>query len=192
MQKEKIGFFGGSFNPPTNVHINLAKDLIKDKIVEKVVFVPVGDYYSKQDLIPAKHRYNMLKIACEENKNLLVEDIAVNYEEKLYTSDTLKLLQEKYKEKCDIYFIMGSDNFNKMPNWKDYKNMIEKYKFIVMDRFETEVNANMDLDNVIYYKTNQTEDISSTCIREKIHKGEEVSEYINPKVLKYIEENKLY
>ena len=34
MKKEKIGFFGGSFNPPTNMHIHLAKKLIEDKLIE--------------------------------------------------------------------------------------------------------------------------------------------------------------
>ena len=75
MQKERVGFFGGSFNPPTNVHINLAKNLVKDKIVEKVIFVPVGDYYSKKDLIPANYRYTMLKLACNEIEFLEVEKI---------------------------------------------------------------------------------------------------------------------
>ena len=31
MKKEKIGFFGGCFNPPTNTHIDLANKLIKMK-----------------------------------------------------------------------------------------------------------------------------------------------------------------
>lgn len=62
---KKIGFFGGCFNPPTNVHINLAKRLIIEKKIDMVFFVPVGDYYKKQELETAKHRLNMLKLACK-------------------------------------------------------------------------------------------------------------------------------
>ena len=36
---EKIGFFGGCFNPPTNIHIELANNLVKTKKLDKVIFV---------------------------------------------------------------------------------------------------------------------------------------------------------
>ena len=168
---QKVGFFGGCFNPPTNTHINLANNLIKEGKLDKVIFVPVGDYYQKQDLVPAIHRYNMLKIACKNFENLEVEDIASIHQEKLFAKDTFKLIYEKYKNNEEIYFIMGSDNFQKMPTWKNYEEIKDKYKYLVLDR---------------------TQDISSTVIRNKLQNGEYVAEYINPKVLEYIEENRLY
>ncbi len=69
----KIGFFGGCFNPPTNAHVNLAKKVLDECNLNRVVFVPVGDFYGKKELAPEKHRYNMLKIACkrfEKYRNL--------------------------------------------------------------------------------------------------------------------------
>ena len=45
MEKIKMGFFGGCFNPPSNIHINLAKELVETKLLNSVTFVPVGDYY---------------------------------------------------------------------------------------------------------------------------------------------------
>ena len=45
----KIGFFGGCFNPPSNIHINLAKNVINEYKLDKLIFVPVGDYYDKKD-----------------------------------------------------------------------------------------------------------------------------------------------
>ena len=168
---QKVGFFGGCFNPPTNTHINLANKLIKDKVLDKVIFVPVGDYYSKQDLVSGFHRYNMLLKATENYKNIAVEDIAVKSKNKLYATDTFKLIYDKYSKINDIYFIMGSDNFEKMSTWKDYPLIKEKYHYIILER---------------------TEDISSTIIRSKIKNGEEISSYIDKNVLKYINENKLY
>ncbi len=66
----RIGFFGGSFNPPTNAHINLAKRALEECELDKVIFVPIGDFYEKAGLVSGKHRYNMLKIACERYKEL--------------------------------------------------------------------------------------------------------------------------
>ena len=45
---------------------------------------------------------------------------------------------------------------------------------------------------VIYYKTKQNEDMSSTCIRKKIKNGEEILDYLNQEVAEYIKKNKLY
>lgn len=190
MKKEKIGFFGGCFNPPINTHVNLANNLIEANIVDKVIFVPVGDYYQKQNLVTSIHRYNMLKLACSNYKNLEVENIASTHKEKLFAKDTFKLLYEKYHNNTDIYLIMGSDNFEKMPKWKNYDDIIKKYKFIVLERLKHETTSN--LENVLYFKNKQIEDISSTAIRNKLKSKEDVSNWINKDVLKYIHENKLY
>ena len=45
---KRIGFFGGCFNPPTNMHIKIANDLIEQGKLDKVVFMPVNDYYKKE------------------------------------------------------------------------------------------------------------------------------------------------
>ena len=39
----KIGIFGGSFNPPHVMHKNIALNLIKNKYLDKVIYVPTGD-----------------------------------------------------------------------------------------------------------------------------------------------------
>ena len=66
----KIGIFGGSFNPPHKMHKNIALNLIKNKYLDKVIYVPTGNKYNKKDLIDAMDRYNMLKIMIEGYKNL--------------------------------------------------------------------------------------------------------------------------
>lgn len=44
---EKYGFFGGSFNPVTKAHIELAEEIANKYGLDKVIFVPVGDKYNK-------------------------------------------------------------------------------------------------------------------------------------------------
>ena len=43
---KKLGFFGGSFNPPTYAHINVAKMSIEKFNLDAVYFVPVGNLYN--------------------------------------------------------------------------------------------------------------------------------------------------
>ena len=189
MNKQKIGFWGGCFNPPSNAHIDLAQKILKDLNLNKIIFVPVGDYYEKENLVDSVHRYNMLKLATEEVEGLEVEDIEIKSKVKLYAKDAFAMLKEKYFED-EVYFIMGSDNFIKMPAWKDYDNIIKNYRYIVIRRLGFDMITTRS--NVIYYEPVQTKDISSTKIREHLKYGENLSDYLNENVYKYIRNNNLY
>ncbi len=50
MNRKKIGFFGGCFNPVTIAHINLIKKAIEECSLDEVYFVPMNDYYKKSRL----------------------------------------------------------------------------------------------------------------------------------------------
>ena len=185
----KIGFFGGSFNPPSYTHINLAKKLISEYNLDKIYFVPVGNYYEKSSLIEAKHRYNMLKLAIEDKMD--VEKIAIESKVKLYAIDTFELLKEKYN-KDDIFFIMGSDNFRKMPTWKNYEKLKTNYNIIVIERERKKIR-NENQKNIIEFIPEKLAEIDSTQIREMFKNNEkDVKKYLNPKVYEYIQKNNLY
>lgn len=169
---EKIGFFGGCFNPPTNIHIELANNLITTKKLDKVIFIPVNDTYIKNGLISAEHRLNMIKLAIKNNNNLEVDDIEIKENKKLFAVDAFELINQKYSKKYEVYFIMGSDNFEKMSKWKDY-NKIKDQKYIVVKRNKNE--------------------ISSTQIRKMIaNNNNEVQKYLSKEVYEYIKKNELY
>lgn len=165
---KRLGFFGGCFNPPTIAHIELIKKAIIDNDLDMVYFVPMGDLYKKEQLIPAVHRVNMLKIAIQENMEILT--ISVDSKKELQAIDTFKIIQKRFS-RSDNYFIMGSDNFEKMKFWKNSNELLNNYKYIILKR-----NNN----------------ISSSMVREKIKNGEEVSQFICKDVEQYILENELY
>lgn len=190
MNKEKIGLWGGCFNPISNTHISLAINVLEDLKLDKIYFVPVGDYYEKSNLEKAEHRYNMIKLAINGIKKLNVDDIELKSKTKLYAKDAFSILERKYINK-DIYFIMGSDNFIKMPNWKDYDEIIKKYKYIVINRKKYEINKNLK-ENIIYYNPKQLDLVNSTEIRKSIKNKEKIEKYINKEVYNYIMKNELY
>ena len=171
----KIGFFGGCFNPPNNLHIDIANKLIEEKKLDKVIFVPVNDFYNKAGLIHSKYRIEMLKLAIKGFNNLKVDDIEIKENRVLFAVDAFELMKKsKFANKEDeIYFIMGSDNYNKMPLWKDYEKIKDKYKYIVIDR--------------------NKKDITSTEIRKMISENDEsVKKFLNKDVYEYIIKNNLY
>ncbi len=191
----KIGFFGGAFNPPTNAHINLAKKAIKNCNLDKVIFVPMNDFYEKKELVKAKDRYNMLQIACKAsmNKKLEVSNIEIKENRKLTTISAFRLIEKVYKE-SENYFIIGADNFINILNWKESEELLKKYKYIVFERNEINLKDFID-KNLGKYKENikiisneEYKNISSSIFRNKKERDNILCEEVH----QYIIENKLY
>lgn len=200
MQNKSIAVFGGSFNPPINSHVLLAKQILdRCKKIEKLIFVPVSTKYQKQELIEDKHRYNMLKIICNKEDKLEVSDVELKTEKQLYTIQTLDYFKQKYKE-YEIYFVMGTDNLKELSSWKEPERLLKEYKVIVLERekdnleelIRKEKFLENNKDSLIKIDGIDKIFLSSTMIRDKIKKGESIEEFIDRDVLEYIMKNRLY
>ena len=195
-----IAFYGGSFNPPTNIHLKIAKNVLKQLNLDKVFFVPVGNYYQKNELIDVKHRFNMLKIMCENEEGIYVSDITLNEKNNLKAIDIFKIIKEKYS-KDNVYFIMGSDNFFEITKWKDFEELVGNYKIIIVKRDNIDVNkiilenkileANKNNFFIINSEGTQNK-IDSTAVRNKIRNGYCILEFVDKKISEYIIKNELY
>lgn len=201
MEKKVIAVFGGSFNPPINSHCLLAKQIIeKCNNVEKLIFVPVSTKYQKSKLASDEHRYNMLKLICENEDKLEVSNIELIQDKQLYTIETLDLLKKQFGESYEIYFVMGTDNLKEVDTWNSPKRLLKEYKIIVLerknDKLEDVIQKNKLLEkykkSLIKIEGIDKIFLSSTMIRDKIKNGENVEEFINTDVLEYIKNNKLY
>ena len=152
----KIGIFGGSFNPPHLTHKKIAIDLINNNYVDRVIFVPTGDKYNKKNLINSYYRINMIKEMIKDCDKLFISDYEVKGELK-YTYETLKYFKEKFNND-DIYFICGADNLSYIDKWKNYEEILSKYKIIVLNRDKIIEETRYDLDYitntlVVYFYT---------------------------------------
>lgn len=173
--------YGGSFNPITKAHYEIAK-LLKEKYNSNFVFVPVGNSYSKENLIEFHHRFNMLNIIANK-----LDATVINAEDNKKYLGTYDLLKKLQKEDKDIYFILGADNLINLHNWINAKKLIEEFKFIVLTRDNIKLDFssfeypnNFDVVNINF-------DISSSDFRNNKN-----TNVIDEDVLKYIKENNLY
>lgn len=195
----KYGFFGGSFNPVTKAHIELAKEVLSKYKLDKVIFVPMGDNYNKKGLINEKHRYNMLRIATKQCDKLEVSDMELNQNKSLTTLEAFKIIEEKYPN-VEKYYIMGADNLNKMILSKDFKDLAKNYKYIIIGRNSIDCEEliknneilSENLKHFIIMENTKHNETSSTLVRNSL-KQNSTNEYeVDENVLNYIENNKLY
>ena len=182
----RIGVFGGSFNPPHLMHLNIAKDLLRLKYLDKVIFVPTGNKYSKDDLIDIKYRIEMLKIMTISYDDMIVSDYE-NQDRVIYTYETLDYFKKKYLG-SEIYFILGADNLKQISNWKNSEYILSNYKLLVINRGDDKIEVK---DNVVVMDI-LNNDISSTFIRNNIDNDDIIKKYLDKNVLEYIRKEKLY
>lgn len=191
----KIGIFGGCFNPPHKMHIEIARKLIKQGMLDKVIFVPTGNNYTKAELVDIENRIEMLNCIIDK-ETMEVSDISrnLNYS---YTFQVLDYFNGKYKG-AQIYFICGTDNLKEFKTWKNYEYILTNYKLLVVARNGDNVDKLIQeyskyVDN-IYVASIEENLVSSTLIRKALKEknNEYLQKHLDIKVIEYIENKGLY
>lgn len=192
----RIGIFGGCFNPPHKMHENIANYLVKENFIHKIIFVPTGRKYKKNNLESNINRYNMLKIMCLKSPYMKVSKYEFK-NELVYTYQTLDYFKKKYPND-EIYFICGTDNLKILDTWKNYEYIIDNYKFLVIGRnndvFNDLIEKYKKYKDHIVFANVPASNISSSFIREEIKKNQfdQVDKYIDKDILDYIKKLNLY
>lgn len=200
--KIKTGIFGGAFNPIHNGHLNLAKKYLEVLNLDRIIFIPTALPPHKTDrfLASKEDRFNMLELAISDCEEFEISDIEFQRQGKSYTYDTLCLLREKYPND-DFYLIIGADQFLTFNLWYRYRDILDIASICTAAREngnqrEKIIDFSNKLDgldkNRFHLLNSDAVEVSSSQVREKIKKGEDVSSLIPEKVYNYIVEKGLY
>ena len=188
----KIGIFGGSFNPPHNMHKDIVLELLKQDYLDKIICIPTGDNYAKSCLLPIKDRIEMLKLMFKGNEKVNIS--AIELDGSLYTWDTMNFYQKKYPDD-ELFFICGMDNLAELSTWHRYEDILKKFKLVVIKRDTDEDDAEAALELYEKYKDRievanvKARKISSTFVRNEILKEgvtEELKDSLDLEVIEYI------
>lgn len=180
--------FGGSFNPPTIAHYNIAKHILKNLDCRHFFFLPVGDQYPKKELIEAKFRVDMLKLLCAKLERTSVSTLEVEADHVLTSFETLSLFRQQYPND-DIGFVIGADNLKDLPNWVQADELIRYFKIIVFRRDDIDVDDLIQtlfkeqIERFIVLDSFGEMDVSSTQYRQDVKNDklvlQEVDAYVH-------------
>lgn len=202
----KIGIYGGTFDPIHTGHLIIADQTREIIGLDQILFLPNGTPPHKAHVRSTKFdRFNMLKLAVEDNIFFNVSDLEIKKEVINYTYDTI--IEFKKILTDDIYFIIGADSLINIHTWYKHDELINLCKFVVLPRningARSELNHNDFMTN--YIKNDLRADInqfilvdfplldiSSTIIRNNISQNKSIKYMLPDKVIKYIYEENLY
>ena len=201
MAMERIGIYGGTFNPPHIGHIQTAKQAVKTLQLDKLLLIParVAPHKEIPDNSPSPwQRLEMLRIAAGQDPALEVSDIELNREGPSYTYETVAQLKKRYPQ-AELVVLMGTDMFLSFPSWRCTQKILAGASLAVAyrgDRQERQEVARMqrqleDQGAKVYLLENQVTEISSTQLRRMLAFGCADS-FLSPGVGDYIRQNRLY
>jgi nicotinate-nucleotide adenylyltransferase len=191
---EKIGVFGGTFDPIHLGHLSAAQNVLEQLKLNKMIFVPAGrpPHKCDRDITPSRLRYQMLQRAVVGNSAFSVSDCELKSLCVSYTVDTLKILHEKYPQ-SSLYLLIGFDQVLTLSTWKDTDEIFNLCQVVVMNRSGYE-NGKIEEEwrGKIKRLSIPLFDISASAIRDRVAQDLTIDYLVIPAVREFISENKLY
>ncbi|MCA8912608.1 MAG: nicotinate (nicotinamide) nucleotide adenylyltransferase [Planctomycetes bacterium] len=200
----KIGLLGGSFDPPHNAHLAVARGVRAAKSLDRVDLLVSGQSPhadGKSNHADVQHRLAMARIAVEGQPGLGVEDWETKQDGRSYSIETIRHLQGAHPDN-DYFFIVGGDMLADLPTWREATELLRRVEFIPVFRPGHTAEVFRELKGKLPKPVLETlqanvvkmplQEISSTAIRAAVAAGESISHEVPAAVEIYIRANRLY
>jgi nicotinate-nucleotide adenylyltransferase len=196
---ERLGVFGGTFDPIHVGHLFVANAVAAQARLERVLFVPVGDPAHRRTHAPADDRAVMVKLAIEGNDRFAFDDTALRQPGPVYTADTMPRLRAAYPDAA-FSFIAGVDSLVASP-WRRLDEVVSALQhFFIVAREGAEeraldatlVTLPAELAKRFSFVRLPLVDVSSTAIRERVAKGMPIRYLVPDAVERHVEKMGLY
>ena len=124
---EKIGIYGGTFNPPHIGHIQAALDAVRALGLTTLYVIP--DRIAPHKEIPEgsptpQQRLQMLRVALDGAENVAVSDMELRREGKSYTYETVEQLRAMHPN-AELVLLMGTDMFLTFHQWRHPERILQ-------------------------------------------------------------------
>lgn len=191
--RQRIGVFGGTFDPIHNVHMNAARAALDQAGLDRVLFVVSARPPHKKDDTAAtpEQRLAMVRAAIADEPRFEVCDIEFHRDGPSYTHDTLDELSRQYPD-SELFLIIGDDSFAEFPSWRAPDAILARAKLLVLPRPGKTRAAPQSMRGKYEYLPFQESDMSSTEIRRRVESGQPIAGLVPDTVERFIQEQHLY
>jgi nicotinate-nucleotide adenylyltransferase len=197
---ERVGLFGGTFDPPHLGHLILASEAQSQLELTRLLWTVTPDPPHKQDqpISALEHRLAMVKLAIAEDPTFELSRLELDRPGPHYTVDTVKLLAKQHPN-AEIVPIIGGDSLNDLPTWHQPKEFLYACHWVgVMRRPGEESNLQAleqelpGISSKVHYVDAPLLEIASREIRTRVATGKPFRYYLPEAVYEYIERHHLY
>ena len=194
---ERIGVFGGAFDPPHTGHLALARAALAQLDLTQLRIVPTGQAWHKaRALTDAAHRLEMCRLLFAPLADVWVDDSEIRRAGPSYTVDTLEILQAQ-RPGARLMLLLGQDQAAGLPQWHRADELARLAIIWVAVRPDaTGQVASLDHDLHTRFSLHTlpmaAQAVSSTDIRERIARRHSTQALLTEPVARYIADHHLY
>lgn len=131
---QRVGMFGGAFDPPHVAHRELAEVALAQLGLDVLHILPTGQAWHKaRPLTPAHHRLAMCEQAFGDLPRTHIDPRETLRAGPSYTADTLAELAEAYPG-AELYLVMGADQLLAFKQWVRWTEVLDLARLAVAQR----------------------------------------------------------
>jgi nicotinate-nucleotide adenylyltransferase len=200
MALDRIGIFGGTFDPPHVGHQILAMEASEQLVLDKVLWVLTPDppHKAGKNITDIEVRKLMVLAAIDADPKFTFCSVDIDRPGPHYVLDTMRLLRNEYQNQ-ELIFLMGGDSLHNLPNWykpEEFIGVCDKLGIMrrpgeKIDLRELEISLPGIEDKIEFIDAPLLE-ISSNQIRQLVFEEKPFRCYLPFDVYSVIEERQLY
>lgn len=190
---ERLGIFGGTFDPPHVGHLVTAVNVRHELGLDRVLLVVNDQPWQKvgtRDITPAAERYAMVEAAVRSVEGLEASRIEIDRGGMSYTADTLAALVAEDPSRS-LFVILGSDAAGGLTTWARADEVRALATIVVVER-----PGAREVDPAPGWSWVRVEvprlEVSSTDLRARVVDGRPLDYLLTPEVIACIQERGLY
>jgi nicotinate-nucleotide adenylyltransferase len=189
------GLLGGSFDPPHNGHVALARAALEELGLERLVVMVAGRPPHKEPGTDPETRFRLASAAFEEMPRVELSREELDRPGPGYTVDTVQTLERR---RGDVVVVVGGDMFASFPSWREPDGILEHGRLAVAARpgtprehFDAVLQTLARPDRVTFFELAPV-DASSSEVRRLVAAGEPYVDLVPTAVAALIEDLGLY
>ncbi|KRO63090.1 MAG: hypothetical protein ABR76_01890 [Acidimicrobiia bacterium BACL6 MAG-121220-bin61] len=191
-QHQRIGLFGGTFDPPHVGHLVTAINVRHALNLDVVILMVSHDPWQKsgvRDVSPAADRFALVEAAVRNVEGLMAGSDEIDRGGKSFTADTLQGLAHKYPG-VQLFTIVGDDAAAGLPSWERADQVVAQSQLVVVDR----PGVSVDLPKQFEWLRVESPrlEVSSTDLRSRFADGRPTDYLVTAEVLNEIQIRGMY
>jgi nicotinate-nucleotide adenylyltransferase len=189
---ERIGLFGGSFDPVHIGHLLVAQAAMEELGLSRLFFIPAAQspFKPEQQPIAASQRVRLLRLALAGKAWVEIDEQEIERGGLSYTIDTVRDYARRFPG-VPIFYLIGADHVPQLVKWREADILAGLATFVAISRPGQE-EPEFPSPFRGHRLTGFPVAVSSSQIRERIRSRLPIDHLVPPGVAEAIRNNRLY